>query len=299
MGGRSDWLVVGLIGRALVYWSRGVVWPACQPLREPFQHTHTHTHTHTHNTGHANFISAVRFLPPSSSSSPPQILTASGDGTLGLWDAATCSSLGMGAVDPSAEKEEGEGGEREGGGGVAKAVPLSLAVTGDGSAAAASLLGREGVRVFSLPALAVAQTLATPSAPLGVDIAGAGEEGAGDLLFASVAAPEYLLVFQRQSPDGLFAPLAEHPAALAVRAFAAAGKVGTEVVHAAEDEGLLGGMTKETLAVRHTWNDRKRKEGAKEKQRERGKRRRAKGGEGGGGGEEEGGQEGEGMAVEA
>jgi hypothetical protein len=252
----------------------------------------------------------VRFLPSS------QILTASGDGSLGLWDAERCTSVGTGQVDPAAagQQQQEEEEQEEEDGGMAKAVPLALAVTRDGATAVTNVLGRGELRVFALPSLEVSQTLPTPGPALGVDISPEAGEGGTDVLFASVAAPEYLLVFQQQQKQGKqggFELVADHPAAAAVRAFAAASGVGTEVVHAAEDEGLFGGMTKENLAVRHAWNDRKRKDGVKEKQRERGKRRRAAksgggvGGDGGGEGEEgsageEEGVEGEGVvAMEA
>lgn len=224
---------------------------------------------------------------------PPRILTASGDGSLGLWDAEGCTAVGTGQVDPAAAVAAG--GEQAGGM-AKKAVPLALAVTRDGATAVASVVGRGELRVFALPSLEVRQTLPTPGPALGLDLAVDGEDTAANVLFASVAAPEYLLVFQRAAGGGGgFERVADHPAAAAVRAFAAAGGVGTDVVHAAEDEGLFGGgMTKENLTVRKTWNDLKRKEGVREKQRERGKRRRAaKGGEGGDEGEGEEGSAGE------
>lgn len=187
-------------------------------------------------------------------------------------------------MDPSAAEEaaEGEGGS----GGV---VPLALAVTADGGAAVVSLLGRSELRVFSLPSLALQQVIPTPSPPLGLDIlvvssSNENKEGEEECLFVSVAAPEYLLVFRRVEKKGgteglaaSFELVSDHEAAGAVRAFAVARGVGTDVVHAAEDEGLFGGLTKESLTVRHVWNDRKRKEGHKEKQKGRGKRRRARG----------------------
>lgn len=258
---------------------------------------HHNNNINTLPPGHENFVSAVRFLP----GSPQRLLTASGDGTLGLWDAETCAPLATGAVDPAAvaadeggeEKEEAdaaaEGEEGEGpGAGLAKAVPLALAVTADGGAAVTTVLGRAELRALALPGLDGVQVIATPSPALGVD-------AVGESLFASLAAPDYLGVWRRGGGGGgAFELVGDHPVAAAVRAFASERRVGTEIVHAAEDEGLLGGMTKENLTERHTWNDRKRKDGVKERLKERGKRRRAKGrdgGEDGGEGEGDGGED--------
>lgn len=204
--------------------------------------------------------------------------------------AAAAAQVGQG-------KEEEQGKEQGEGTTTASVVPLALAVAPDGTAAVATVLGRSELRVFALPSLTVQQTLPTPSPALGVDACaapplpqGGGGDGTGsdsDLLFATVAAPEYLLVFQRQPASGGYELVPDHPVAAAVKAFASERGVGTEIVHAAEDEGLLGGMTKENLTTRHAWNDRKRKEESKERQRERDKRRRA-GGKGGRGSEGEG-----------
>lgn len=257
--------------------------------------THSSTSLSLSPPGHENFISAVRFLP----GSPPRLLTTSGDGTLGLWDANSCRPLATGAIGPSEANADNEAAapEEEGvGAGMAKAVPLAMAVTADGAAAVTTVLGRAELRVLALPGLEGAQTIATPSPALGVDVVG-GDDGDVGLLFASLAAPDYLGVWRRGVGGGAraFELVGDHPVAAAVRAFAAERGVGTEIVHAAEDEGLLGGMTKENLTDRHGWNDRKRKDGVKERQRERGKRRRARGRDGG---EGDGGNDGGGEGVE-
>lgn len=216
-------------------------------------------------TGHDNFISAVRFLADGRT-----VLTASGDGTLALWDAQTSEEKAHTAVPVAATtNDDAPPTKRDGNPRKATSntpVPCAIAIC-PGDVAVVTVLGQPHLYVYALPSLELLQTLDTPSPPLGVAVV-------RETVYVTVGAPEYMLAYAVSNHALALVP--GEAVATAVQAHGMAQGLHTEVTVDEGDEGLLGGLTKENLEMRHEWNNRQRKDEFVEKARQKKREKRQK-----------------------